>query len=242
MIDYKTGIVPSEKEVFSDLQLVCYQLALHFFSSDCEFARATLLEYFDEKEVEEFLQSNHNHSKTKDSPIDKEMLNVLSLARKRNISGSMLFHVVNKNYPAESRNMAENMSQPALFAGDKLNTNKIDKRSGYSSADRLYCLPDLYVDLKPIDVDESDWQDFINLGSQAQWSLMMISRVFFAASACLVESFEREPEKEHIANCKCGTTCPSCSGKSDTVYEVRSAIEEAKKLNSEFNSVSDDVK
>ena len=242
LIDYKTGIVPSEKEVFSDLQLVCYQLALHFFSSDCEFARATLLEYFDEKEVEEFLQSNHNHSKTKDSPIDKEMLNVLSLARKRNISGSMLFHVVNKNYPAESRNMAENMSQPALFAGDKLNTNKIDKRSGYSSADRLYCLPDLYVDLKPIDVDESDWQDFINLGSQAQWSLMMISRVFFAASACLVESFEREPEKEHIANCKCGTTCPSCSGKSDTVYEVRSAIEEAKKLNSELNSVSDDVK
>lgn len=242
LIDYKTGIVPSEKEVFSDLQLVCYQLALHFFSSDCEFARATLLEYFDEKEVEEFLQSNNNHSKTKDSPIDKEMLNVLSLARKRNISGSMLFHVVNKNYPAESRNMAENMSQPALFAGDKLNTNKIDKRSGYASANRLYCLPDLYVDVKPIDVDESDWQDFINLGSQAQWSLMMISRVFFAASACLVKSFEREPEKEHIANCKCGTTCPSCSGKSDTVYEIRSAIEEAQKLNSELNSVINDVK
>lgn len=242
LIDYKTGIVPSEKEVFSDLQLVCYQLALHFFSSDCEFARATLLEYFDEKEVEEFLQSNNNHSKTKDSPIDKEMLNVLSLARKRNISGSMLFHVVNKNYPAESRNMAENMSQPALFAGDKLNTNKIDKRSGYASANRLYCLPDLYVDVKPIDVDESDWQDFINLGSQAQWSLMMISRVFFAASACLVKSFERDPEKEHIANCKCGTTCPSCSGKSDTVYEIRSAIEEAQKLNSELNSVINDVK
>lgn len=268
LIDYKTGIAPSEKEVFSDLQLVCYQLALRFFSRNCEFARAVLQEYFDENDVQKFLclnnypsdveknsvysndsndsydSSNSNNSDVEgiDKSLESNMLDVLRLAHNRRISGSMLFHVVNKNYPAESRNMAENMSQPALFMGDKLNTEEINKRTGFSDVNRLYGLPVLDENSRPSDVDESYWSDFINLPPQAQWSLMMISRVFFAASAMLAEKFEHEPTNEHVLRCRCGTTCPACAGKSDAVYEIRTAAKEAQKLNIVRNSSNSDIK
>ena len=266
LIDYKTGIVPSEKEVFSDLQLVCYQLALRFFSRNCEFAKAVLQEYFDENDVQKFLcfnnrpsdveknsvdsndsndsadSSNSDNSDAEgiDKSLESSMLNVLRLAHNRRISESMLFHVVNKNYPAESRNMAENMSQPALFMGDKLNTEEINKRTGFNDVNRLYGLPVLDENSKPSDVDESYWSDFINLPPQAQWSLMMISRVFFAASAMLAEKFEHEPTNEHVLRCRCGTTCPACAGKSDAVYEIRTAAKEAQKLNIVRNSSNSD--
>lgn len=266
LIDYKTGIVPSEKEVFSDLQLVCYQLALRFFSRNCEFAKAVLQEYFDENDVQKFLCFNNRPSDVEknsddlsdsddsdnsansanldaegiDKSLESSMLDVLRLAHNRRISESMLFHVVNKNYPAESRNMAENMSQPALFMGDKLNTEEINKRAGFYDVNRLYGLPVLDENSRPSDVDESYWSDFINLPPQAQWSLMMISRVFFAASAMLAEKFEHEPTNEHVLRCRCGTTCPVCAGKSDAVYEVRTAAKEAQKLNIVCNSSNSD--
>ena len=261
-----------KKKFFSDLQLVCYQLALRFFSRNCEFAKAVLQEYFDENDVQKFLCFNNSSSDIEknsddsddssdsddsvnsvnsanldnsdaegiDKSLESSMLSVLRLAHNRRISGSMLFHVVNKNYPAESRNMAENMSQPALFMGDKLNTEEINKRTGFNDVNRLYGLPVLDENSRPSDVDESYWSDFINLPPQAQWSLMMISRVFFAASAMLAEKFEHEPTNEHVLRCRCGTNCPACAGKSDAVYEIRTAAKEAQKLNIVRNSSNSD--
>ena len=55
---------------------------------------------------------------------------------------------------------------------------------------------------------------------RAKWSLMMISRVFFAAAAVKSTSFAVEPKADHKNYCRCLDVCPACAEKVDTVYEV----------------------
>ena len=137
------------------------------------------------------------------------------------IARSALFHVVYKDSPAQDNGVAENICQPSLFDEDgSLSASEIISRYRYSNNNRLYDLPSIDEQNPAQGVSQSAWADFVKLPMRAKWSLMMISRVFFAAAAVKSTSFAVEPKADHKNYCRCLDVCPACAEKVDTVYEV----------------------
>lgn len=137
------------------------------------------------------------------------------------IARSALFHVVYKDSPAQDNGVAENICQPSLFDEDgSLSASEIISRYRYSNNNRLYDLPNIDARNPAQGVSQSAWADFVGLPMRAKWSLMMISRVFFAAAAVKSTSFAVEPKADHKNYCRCLDVCPACAEKVDTVYEV----------------------
>lgn len=137
------------------------------------------------------------------------------------IARSALFHVVYKDSPAQDNGVAENICQPSLFDEDgSLSASEIISRYRYSNNNRLYDLPSIDEQNPAKGVSQSAWADFVKLPMRAKWSLMMISRVFFAAAAVKSTSFAVEPKADHKNYCRCLDVCPACAEKVDTVYEV----------------------
>ncbi|EPI50154.1 PD-(D/E)XK nuclease family protein, partial [Gardnerella pickettii] len=137
------------------------------------------------------------------------------------IARSALFHVVYKDSPAQDNGVAENICQPSLFDEDgSLSASEILSRYRYSNNNRLYDLPSIDAQNPAQGVSQSAWADFVKLPMRAKWSLMMISRVFFAAAAVKSTSFAVEPKADHKNYCRCLDVCPACAEKVDTVYEV----------------------
>ncbi len=137
------------------------------------------------------------------------------------IARSALFHVVYKDSPAQDNGVAENICQPSLFDEDgSLSASEIISRYKYASNNRLYDLPNIDAQNPADGVSQNAWEDFVRLPMRAKWSLMMISRVFFAAAAVKSTSFAVEPKADHKNYCRCLDVCPACAEKVDTVYEV----------------------
>ncbi|PLS24418.1 PD-(D/E)XK nuclease family protein [Bifidobacterium imperatoris] len=185
LIDYKTGAVPVLKQVFNDLQLVCYQLGLIFPE-----------------------QGSRGEAALRKAPT---------------IGQSMLFHVAKNASPAASR-APEGAFQPPLFTDGSLNAEPFDPRYFYTKPDKFYDMPVLAPEHKPHGVSEEAWRQFLSLaGTQAMWSLTMISRVFYAAAASRSAKLDAHPQSTHVEYCRMKHVCPACAGQVDTVFETRQA-------------------
>lgn len=201
LIDWKTGHKHDGKQMFNDLQLVCYQLGLAFPEA--------------------------NHSQKTDGNGTSAVLpnaglrGVEALKAMPEITQSALFDVDLATAPAQSYGAAETLFQPPLFHAGTLNSTGFIKRSHYSDLQKLADLPDLLADA-PEGVSAHAWEQFLSLrGTQAVWALTMISRIFYAAAASRSSVLVARPQPDHVAWCNMKTVCPACAGEVDTVYEVR---------------------
>lgn len=140
------------------------------------------------------------------------------------IAQSGLFHVAAKTAPATSQtsNNQEGLYQPALFHDGSLNTTTFVPRTR-SSFDSLSDVPNL-PELPPRGVSGATWSRFLTLrGTQAIWSLTMISRVFYAAAASRSARLEAHPTSDHMGFCRMKSSCPACAKAINTVFETRQA-------------------
>ncbi|KAB7790176.1 PD-(D/E)XK nuclease family protein [Bifidobacterium leontopitheci] len=140
------------------------------------------------------------------------------------IAQSGLFHVAEKSAPATSKtsNNQEGLFQPALFHDGSLNDTTFVKRTR-SSFESLADIP-ILPDTPPHGVSATTWQRFLSLrGTQAIWSLTMISRVFYAAAASRSTHLEAHPTADHVGYCRMRSVCPACAKAVNTVFETRQA-------------------
>ena len=139
------------------------------------------------------------------------------------IARSVLFHVVDNDYPAQDHSVAENLYQPPLCIADALNNKPLESRAGFKNMARLLDCPQLEEIMKtcPNNVSDQAWQSFRCLSETAKWSLTMISRVFYAAAAVRSKQIIAHPTSQHLKYCRAKQVCPACAGRIDTVYEVR---------------------
>ena len=148
---------------------------------------------------------------------------LISAANAPTIARSVLFHVVDNDYPAQDHSVAENLYQPPLCIAQALNNQPLETRAGFKTMSRLLDCPQLEEIMKtcPKGVSEQAWQSFRCLSETAKWSLIMISRVFYAAAAVCSQQIIARPTSEHLKYCRAKQVCPACAGRIDTVYEVR---------------------
>ena len=148
---------------------------------------------------------------------------LISAANAPTIARSVLFHVVDNDYPAQDHSVAENLYQPPLCIAQALNNQPLETRAGFKTMSRLLDCPQLEEIMKtcPKGVSEQAWQSFRCLSETAKWSLTMISRVFYAAAAVCSQQIIARPTSEHLKYCRAKQVCPACAGRIDTVYEVR---------------------
>ncbi|WEV58682.1 PD-(D/E)XK nuclease family protein [Bifidobacterium sp. ESL0728] len=202
LIDWKTGHGHSGKQMFNDLQLVCYQLGLAFPEANRS-------------------KQNNDGSGTSAVLPNVGLHGVEALKAMPDITQSALFDVDMATSPAQSYGAAETVFQPTLFHAGTLNSTGFTKRSHYSDLQKLADLPDLPADA-PQGVSAHAWEQFLSLrGTQAVWALTMISRIFYAAAASRSSVLVARPQPDHVAWCNMKTVCPACAGEVDTVYEVR---------------------
>jgi hypothetical protein len=137
------------------------------------------------------------------------------------IAQSDLFYVAKGKMPAESY-APESLFQPPLFVDGHLNDATFTARYHYTSLEKLTDMVALDPDAAPEDVGEGAWRQFVALrGTQAVWALTMIARVFYAAAASRSAHLVARPSKSHMKYCRMRAVCPACSGRSDTVFEIR---------------------
>ena len=148
---------------------------------------------------------------------------LISASHAPTIARSVLFHVVDNDYPAQDHSVAENLYQPPLCIAQALNNQPLETRAGFKTMSRLLDCPQLEEIMKtcPKSVSEQAWQSFRCLSETAKWSLTMISRVFYAAAAVRSQQIIARPTSEHLKYCRAKQVCPACAGRIDTVYEVR---------------------
>lgn len=200
LIDWKTGHKHDGKQMFNDLQLVCYQLGLAFPEpnqpTDIEGAASTHLP-------------------------NAGLRGVDAIKAMPDITQSALFDVDSASSPGQGYGADETLFQPPLFHAGTLNATGFTRRSHYANLQKLADLPDMPTEA-PEGVSAQAWQQFLSLrGTQAVWALTMISRIFYAAAASRSKSLVAHPQASHVQYCKMKTVCPACAGEVDTVYEVR---------------------
>ncbi|WEV73715.1 PD-(D/E)XK nuclease family protein [Bifidobacterium sp. ESL0798] len=201
LIDWKTGHKHTAKQMFNDLQLVCYQLGLAFPEAN--------------------RSQNHGEGATSTALPNTGLHGTQALKAMPDITQSALFDVDEATAPALSYRTPETLFQPPLFHGGALNGTGFTPRSHYSDLQKLADIPDLPADA-PQNVSGRAWQGFLSLrGTQAVWALTMISRIFYAAAASRSSVLVARPQPDHVAWCHMKTVCPACAGEVDTVYEVR---------------------
>ncbi|WEV67079.1 PD-(D/E)XK nuclease family protein [Bifidobacterium sp. ESL0769] len=202
LIDWKTGHAHNGKQMFNDLQLVCYQLGLAFPEANRPDENG------DGIGTSAVLPNAGLHG--------AEALKVMP-----DITQSALFDVDSATAPALGYRVPETLFQPPLFYAGALNSTGFTPRSHYSDLQKLADLPDLPAEA-PAGVSAHAWQQFLSLrGTQAVWALTMISRIFYAAAASRSSVLAARPQPDHVAWCRMKTVCPACAGEVDTVYEVR---------------------
>lgn len=200
LIDWKTGHKHDGKQMFNDLQLVCYQLGLAFPESnqptDTEGAAST------------YLPNAGLHG-------------VDAIKAMPDITQSALFDVDLASSPGQGYGADETLFQPPLFHAGTLNATGFTRRSHYAELQKLADLPDPPTEA-PEGVSAQAWQQLLSLrGTQAVWALTMISRIFYAAAASRSKTLVARPQSSHVQFCRMKTVCPACAGEVDTVYEVR---------------------
>lgn len=148
---------------------------------------------------------------------------LISTSNAPTIARSVLFHVVDNDYPAQDHSVAENLYQPPLCIAQALNNQPLESRAGFKNMARLLDCPQLEEIMKtcPNNVSDQAWQSFRCLSETAKWSLTMISRVFYAAAAVRSKQIIAHPTSQHLKYCRAKQVCPACAGRIDTVYEVR---------------------
>ncbi|MFU0537269.1 PD-(D/E)XK nuclease family protein [Gardnerella greenwoodii] len=148
---------------------------------------------------------------------------LISASNAPTIARSVLFHVVDNDYPAQDHSVAENLYQPPLCITNALNNQPLESRAGFKNMARLLDCPQLEEIMKtcPNNVSDQAWQSFRCLSETAKWSLTMISRVFYAAAAVRSKQIIAHPTSQHLKYCRAKQVCPACAGRIDTVYEVR---------------------
>ncbi len=148
---------------------------------------------------------------------------LISASNAPTIARSVLFHVVDNDYPAQDHSVAENLYQPPLCISNALNNQPLESRAGFKNMARLLDCPQLEEIMKtcPNNVSDQAWQSFRCLSETAKWSLTMISRVFYAAAAVRSKQIIAHPTSQHLKYCRAKQVCPACAGRIDTVYEVR---------------------
>lgn len=148
---------------------------------------------------------------------------LISASNAPTIARSVLFHVVDNDYPSQDHSVAENLYQPPLCITNALNNQPLESRAGFKNMARLLDCPQLEEIMKtcPTNVSDQAWQSFRCLSETAKWSLTMISRVFYAAAAVRSKQIIAHPTSQHLKYCRAKQVCPACAGRIDTVYEVR---------------------
>lgn len=137
------------------------------------------------------------------------------------IARSVLFHVVEKDYPAQDRNVAENIYQQPIFKNNMLNTDPFEPRISIKDINKLSDIDWDAIRENPGNISEKVWKAFLSLPTCAKWSLAMISRVFYAAAIIKSHKITAKPTPQHMRYCRNRNVCPACAGQVDTVYEVR---------------------
>ncbi|MDF7664278.1 PD-(D/E)XK nuclease family protein [Bifidobacterium sp. ESL0763] len=205
LIDWKTGHKHGPKQVFNDLQLVCYQLGVAFPEAERHAAG----------------NSDEERSQQLRGTAERAGLHGLeALAGMPDIAQSALFDVDEATAPAQSGG-DESTFQPPLFAGGHLNDTAFTPRSYYRDSAKLTDIPELPSEA-PQEVGARAWSEFVALrGTQAVWALTMIARIFYTAAASRSERIVARPQADHLAHCHMSAVCPACAGEVDTVYEVR---------------------
>ncbi|WEV63725.1 PD-(D/E)XK nuclease family protein [Bifidobacterium sp. ESL0732] len=202
LIDWKTGHAHTAKQMFNDLQLVCYQLGLAFPEAN---------------------QSEKNDGESGTSAVlpNAGLHGAQALKAMPDITQSALFDVDSATAPALGYRVPETLFQPPLFHAGALNSTGFTPRSHYSDIRKLADSRDLPTEA-PEGVGVHVWEQFLSLrGTQAVWALTMISRIFYTAAASRSSVLVARPQADHVAWCNMKTVCPACAGEVDTVYEVR---------------------
>lgn len=208
LIDWKTGHKHGPKQVFNDLQLICYQLGVAFPEAERR------------HDMENGNGDDDQLESVRGTQERAGLYGVEALRGMPDIAQSALFDVDEATAPAQSSG-DESTFQPPLFHDGHLNDTTFTPRSYYPNPSRLFDIPDLPTEA-PLGVGERSWSQFIGLrGTQAVWALTMISRIFYTAAASRSESIVARPQADHLAYCRMRTVCPACAGEVDTVYEVR---------------------
>lgn len=215
VIDWKTGRSRhTARQMFNDLQLVCYQLGFAFpqpqtqSDSQDRIGRAVVAA----SDVSDASTFRRASGPVPDMP---------------DIRQSELFDVELDDAPAKARRSPETNFQPPLFRGGALNAEPFTPRYYVKKPDGLFDLPDLPAG-PPQGVGDRAWADFTGLrGTQAVWALTMISRVFYAAAASRSNVLTAHPQSDHVVWCQkhhaSYVVCPACAGQVDTVFETRRA-------------------
>lgn len=147
-----------------------------------------------------------------------------AVAAAPNITQSALFHVTKHAFPAPYGNTAaESHMQQALFANGSLNTGAFVPRYYIKKLDKDF-QDGLDEKLPPMEVSDEHWSEFVGLrNTMAVWSLTMIARVFYAATASRANEITARPTSEHMKYCRNTAVCPACAGEQNTVFERRTA-------------------
>lgn len=165
LVDYKTGRVHDGRQLFNDLQLVCYQLGLAF------------------QTYEEGEPACAEACWSLPGAPDPGQFGGLP------VSQSILFDVAKPaKDPDRGIRPEEARYQPPIFHNGAFTSNYL-ARTGLPDPSKLADLEDLPVE-SPQGVDQEVWDMVRNHtgGAQIVWGLTMVARVFFAAGVRLSAS------------------------------------------------------
>lgn len=194
LIDYKTGHAHGRAENFSDLQLVCYQLAMRFphvedggagaREARLPVARVAL---FDVAEVTYPSAKKSKAEMHYQEPLfDGDALNAGSVHRRDDPNSTYVVAKLGGLFP------------PIKDFGDIKAPDGVDEEVWAMLAASARGESKLLV-----------------------WSLTMIARVFYAAAASLASTIDAHPTPEHLKYCHDKPICPACAEKMQTVYETK---------------------
>ncbi|RSX47185.1 PD-(D/E)XK nuclease family protein [Bifidobacterium castoris] len=194
LIDYKTGRMHGRAESFSDLQLVCYQLAMRFphvedggagaRGARLPVARAAL---FDVAEVTYPSAKKSKAEMHYQEPLFAgDALNAGDVGRRDDPNSTYAIAKLGGLFP-----------QIRTF-GDIKPPDGVDEEVWGMLAASARGESKLLV-----------------------WSLTMIARVFYAAAASLASTIDAHPTPEHVRYCHDKPICPACAEKMQTVYETK---------------------
>lgn len=195
IIDYKTGSNFTKKTMFSDLQLACYQLGIHFGH---------------------FLAGEQENKRV---ALQQVTLQELEQRAKRGVIGqSSLFVIKDSTQPAQA-NAAESAYQPPLIV-THISDNNFQSRTYTKTIDNIWDVPQLPQSCPEL-FDERTWQCIHAVkDTQGMWAVSMIAKIIRAAVGSQSQVFTTtEVPEQHLNYCKFTTVCPACAEQVSTVME-----------------------
>lgn len=192
ILDYKTSQnVPTAKDCFSNMQLICYQLSQIFKGRIPA-----------DKSVEEIAQFTR-----------KRLENMPYIAQ------CSLFYPAAESAPSSSRMIPEVKSQMPLMIDGHLNSNAWHPRPYMSKFEGLW-KGETSIKKAAESISEEAFALISGLSeSCGLWALTMIAKVFYAAAATLSEELTGKPDAKHKAHCAYKNVCPVCADRPVSVIE-----------------------